>query len=432
MRDDIAARFAPFITFITMTSMTYFQLRFICVLALAMSVLAGCGKNDSPNNDESKAAPPKEQSDQSTHNAKEPAKGESSASERAAKKNEQGLTLSAEEIQAAGIKVAALQEQQVNEQIAVTATIQANQNKLAQVAPRVAGRVTKVMANLGDKVKQGQSLALVDSIEVGEAQSAYAQAASEHALAKTNMERVEKLYADQIIAQKEYLRVRADLEKAKAVLRAASEKRQALGVAGQGIGGEGVSVFAVSAPFPGMIIEKKAVLGELAQPDKPLFSIADLSNVWIETNLYEKDIGKIRLGAAAVITVAAYPGENFNGKVAYISSVMDKESRTIRARVEVPNPDGRLKLDMFANAAIAAAGATKAMLLPDEAVVLVQGQPTVFVQEAGGFEARAVDLGEKLRNRVVLKSGVKPGENVVTSGAYALKAKMLKSQISAE
>lgn len=415
-----------------MTTMTYFQLRLIGMLVLLMSMLAGCGKNESSNNAESKRDPAKEQTEQSTHSAKEPAKGESSASEREAKKNEQGLTLTEKEMAAAGIKVAEMQEQQVNEQIVVTATIQANQNKFAQVAPRVAGRVTKVMVNQGEKVKQGQPLALIDSIEVGEAQSAYAQAATEQALAKTSMERAEKLYADQIIAQKEYLRVRADFEKAKAVLRAASEKRQALGVGGQGTGRDGVSVFAVSAPFPGMIIDKKAVLGELAQPDKSLFSIADLSTVWIETNLYEKDIGKVRLGAPAVITVAAYPGENFNGKVTYVSSVMDKESRTIRARVEVPNSDGRLKLDMFADAAITATGATKAMLLPDTAVVLVQGQPTVFVQEAGGFEARAVDLGDKLRNRVVLKSGVQPGENVVTSGAYALKAKMLKSQISAE
>ena len=116
----------------------------------------------------------------------------------------------------------------------------------------------------------------------------------------------------------------------------------------------------------------------------------------------------------------------------YISSVMDKESRTVRAIVEVPNRDGRLKLDMFATAAIGAGDRGKAMLLPEEAVVLLQGQPTVFVQDAGGFNARAVELGDKLQGRVVVKAGIRPGEKVVTAGAFALKAAMLKSQISAD
>jgi hypothetical protein len=112
---------------------------------------------------------------------------------------------------------------------------------------------------------------------VGDAQSAYAQAASEHALAKANLDRAEKLYADQIIPQKNVLQARADFEKAKAVLRAATDKRQALGINGNTSSSTGSSVFSVSAPFSGTIIEKKAVLGELAQSDKPLFSVADLS-----------------------------------------------------------------------------------------------------------------------------------------------------------
>lgn len=394
--------------------MTSFQSRAACALLVSIMLLAACGKNET-------AAKENPSTGASTQEATEK-QGEGS-----------GLKLSPEEIETAGIKIAPLQEQIVNEQITVTATIQANQDKLARVAPRVPGRITKVMANLGDKVRQGQPLAMIDSIEAGEAQSAYAQAASEHALAKANLDRAEKLYADQIIPQKNYLLARAEYDKANAVLRAAADKRHALGIAGsKGSPSAGSSIFAVAAPFSGTVIEKNAVLGELAQSDKPLFSVADLSNVWIETNLYEKDLGKIKIGAPAIITIAAYPDEIFKGKVTYISSVMDKESRTIKARVEVPNTDGRLKLEMFATAAIATAAEQKALLLPEEAVVLIQGQPTVFVQNANGFESRAVNLGEKLRDQLVLKAGIKPGEKVVTSGAYALKARMLKSQISAE
>lgn len=413
------------------TFMNSFQSRSACALILSMLLLAGCGKNEpsAKENQSTESAAKEKAAAGPATDKKEPAKNAKPDAEQA---NEKGLKLSAEEIDTAGIKVAPLQEQEVNEQIAVTATIQANQDKLARVAPRVPGRVIKVMANLGDKVKQGQPLALIDSIEVGDAQSSYAQATSEHALAKANLDRAEKLYADQIIPQKNVLQARADFAKAKAVLRAATAKRQALGINGNTSSSTGLSVFSVSAPFSGTIIEKKAVLGELAQSDKPLFSVADLSNVWIETNLYEKDFGKVKIGAPATISLAAYPGETFKGKVTYISSVMDKESRTVKARVDVPNADGRLKLEMFATASLATTAAKKALLLPEQAVVLVQGQPTAFVQEAGGFEPRAVDLGEKLRDQVVLKAGIKPGEKVVINGAYALKAKMLKSQISAE
>lgn len=401
--------------------MTSFQTHSAYALLLSILLLAGCSKSDISAEENRSAGAPIQAS----------VKNEKPAATEHAEGN--GLKMSSEEMATAGIKVAPLQEQTINEQIIVTATIQANQDKLARVAPRVPGRIIKVMANLGDKVKQGQPLAMIDSIEAGEAQSAYAQAASEHALAKANLERAEKLYADQIIPQKSYLLAHAEFDKANAVLRAAADKRHALGIAGsKGSPSAGSSSFAVSAPFSGTVIEKNAVLGELAQSDKPLFSVADLSNVWIETNLYEKDLGKIMIGAPAVITIAAYPDETFKGKVTYISSVMDRESRTIKARVEVPNTDGRLKLQMFATAAIATAAEQKALLLPEEAVVLIQGQPTVFIQDADGFESRAVNVGEKLRDRLVLKAGIKPGEKVVTSGAYALKARMLKSQISAE
>lgn len=397
-------------------------------LILLMVVLAGCSKNEPVEKNSTKE---KTSALAATHLAISPSAVTDSSTANAPHAKEAAIQLSPQEMQTSGIQVVSLQEQELNEEISVTATIQANQDKLAHVAPRVTGRVTKVMANLGDKVKQGQSLALVDSIEVGEAQSTYAQASSEYALATSGMERAEKLYADQIIPQKDYLRVRADFEKAKAVWRAASEKRQILGIGGKQ-DTAGISVFAVVAPFAGTIIEKKAVIGELAQFDRDIFSVADLSNVWIETNLYEKDVGKVKVGALATITIAAYPGETFKGKVTYISSIMDKESRTVKARVEVPNGDGKLKLEMFATAAIGTSGTSKAMLLPEQAVVLIQGQPTAFIQDGNGFEPRAVELGEKLQGKVILRSGIGIGEKVAISGAYALKAKMLKSQISAD
>lgn len=397
------------------------QLRAAAALLFTSLLIAGCGQSSSKS-EATKDKSPAASAEKAT------------ALDKEAKSHEEAeLKLSEEEIQTASIKTAALQEQEVREQIVVTATIEANQDRFASIAPRISGKVAKVLASLGDKVKQGQPLALIDSVEAGEAQSAYTQASSENALANAGLLRAEKLYADQIIPQKDYLRARTDAEKAKAVLRAATERRQALGIGDQDAAKHGEpSVFPVTAPFAGTIVDKKAVMGELAQPDKALFAVADLSNVWIETNLFEKDMGKVKVGVPATVTTAAYPDQVFKGKVTYISSVMDKETRTIKARVEVPNPDGKLKIDMFANAAIDTATSNKAFILPAEAVVLIQGQPTAFIQDGEGFSARAVELGEKLRGQIVLKAGIRQGEKVVIQGTYALKAKMLKSQIAAD
>ena len=122
-------------------------------------------------------------------------------------------------------------------------------------------------------------------------------------------------------------------------------------------------------------------------------------------------------------------GETFKGKVSYISSIFDKETRTVKARIELPNPDRKLRIDMFARAMVDLTSSREALILPQEAVLLVQGQSTVYIQTENGFEVRPVEVGEQLNKGVVITSGLKSGEQVVISGAYALKSRQLKSQI---
>lgn len=387
----------------------------LLVGSLSATLLAGCGDKPAPEQDVSQKTEPENQGTQKSPPEKP---GEKAA--------EKLLDLSDAEIHQAGIKIQKLELQEKADQIVVTATIQANQNRLAHVAPRVPGRIVKVNASLGDRVKPGQALATLDSIELGEARSSYLQAASEAAVVQAGFDRAKRLQTENIIPEKDYLRARAEHEKARAALRAAADKLRMMGVSPEKLSG---SVFPLTAPFSGTVIEKKAVLGELAQPDASLFTVADLSTLWIESNLFEKDLGKVKVGAQAAVTVSAYPGEVFKGRLTYISSTMDRETRTVKARVEVPNPDGRLKPEMFATVAIGTGGSVKALLVPEGAVLLLQGQPTVFVAESGGFEPRAVEVGERVQGYAVLKSGVAAGESVVVSGAYALKARLLKSQI---
>jgi cobalt-zinc-cadmium efflux system membrane fusion protein len=364
------------------------------------------------------------------------AEGDKHAEHAGEKKGEEGhkegaeeLTLTAEEAERAGVKVEAIKSEALGETIQVTATIRPDQDRLARVAPRIEGRITSAPAKLGDRVRAGQTLATLDSVDVAEAHATWTQAQAELRIAEADFKRAESLDKEEIIPRKDFLRAQADRDKASAAVRNAADRLRLLGGA-QAASGSGVAGFAVTAPFAGTVIEKKVTLGELGSPSEPMFTIADLSRVWIQADLPEAALAKVRMGANAKVTVPAYPGETFTGRVSHIGAMLDKDTRTIAARIEVANADGRLKPEMFATATIEAGGDKRDVIsLPDAAIVLLEGQPTVFVYEQGAYEARQVEPGERLGGRTLLKSGVKAGDQVVTSGAYALKARKLKSQL---
>lgn len=357
-------------------------------------------------------------------------KAEAGGKEEKEAKLEKGhVKLSDAEIREAGIEAQELKPQELPSQITVNAVISANQDRFAHVSPRVPARITAVNVSVGDRVRAGQELASLDSLELGEAQAAWHQAVSDEALSRSEFERAESLHKDEIIAEKDYLRARTEYEKAKAQTRATTERLQMLGVTPSKASGHTGSVFALTAPFAGVVVDKQAVLGELAQPDKSVFAIADLSTVWIEASLFEKDLSRIRVGAPATISVPAYPGAEFKGKVSSIGSMLDKDTRTVPVRITVPNGDGRLKPQMFGTASIDSALASNVLVLPEAAVVLLNGETTVFIDQDGDYEARHVQIGSRLGGNVVIENGLKAGEWVVRKGAFAIKAKMLRSQI---
>lgn len=384
-------------------------------LAFALALaLAGCGARDEHDGDGDKHA----------EHAGEKKEGKAEHSEA-----ESELTLTSDEAARAGIKVEEVKPQAMGETLTVTATIRPDADRLAHVAARIEGRIVAVPAKLGDKVRAGQTLARLDSVAVGEAHAAWNEAQAELGIAEADFKRAESLDAEEIIPRKDYLRAKADRDKAAAALRAAGDRLRLLGGSPYA-SGTAVSAFAVTAPFAGTVIEKKATLGELASPSEPLFHIADLSRVWILADLPESALAKVRIGANAKVTVPAYPGEVFAGKVGHLGASLDKDTRTVAARIEVANADGRLKPEMFATAIIEVTGDKRETIsLPDAAIVLMDGKPTVFVYEQGAYEAREVEPGERIGGRTVLKSGLMAGDQVVTSGTYALKARKLKSQL---
>lgn len=395
------------------------QLAHVVAVLVAVAALSACGAGD-------KAASAKVASAPKT------------AASGAEHDDKDGLKLSPEEVKRSGIQLETLAVKPLEDSVTVTATIRPDQDRVAKISARVEGRIVSVKANLGDAVHAGDVLATLDSLAVGEASSALLQARSEARLADAAYSRASALNADEIISQRDFLRAKADQEKAQAALRSSEDRLRLLGVNSKGMGDHVQSVFPLTAPLQGVVIEKSATIGGLANTTDAMFVVADLSKVWIEADLTEAMLAHVGKGALATVTVNAYPTERFQGRVTFVASTLNKDSRTVGARIEVDNKDGRLKPEMFASASIASANPSShsagqtALSVPDGAIVLMQGQPTVFVFAHGGYEGRAVELGEKTAGRTIVKAGLEPGEQVVTSGAFALKARVLKSQISEE
>lgn len=384
---------------------------FFCTRAILLCLVALVGLSSTACN---RASEPKEEASAQSSESKPPSAA---------------VALSEDQIRQAGIRTERVEQKVVAESVALTGTISAHQDRLARVTARLPGRIISVNGSLGHNIRAGQVLAMVQSADLGEARAAYTQANSEANVADAALARAETLAADDIIPQKDYLRARADAERARATLRAATDKLRLLDVVPGGTSGAALPVL---APFAGTIIEKKAVVGETATVDQPLFIVADLSTVWLEADVFEKDLARLTSGAKARVTTAAYPDVVFTGTLTYLGDTVDKTTRTVKARIELPNPDRRLKIGMFASAEVASINTTRGIVLPQDAVLLVDGRPTVYVATNQGFVARAVETAGFAGDKTRISAGLAPGERVVTAGAYALKARQLKATIKAD
>ncbi|MGP1717098.1 MAG: efflux RND transporter periplasmic adaptor subunit [Methylophilus sp.] len=376
---------------------------------------------------------------------KSPQSGHTGTAEQQSAQHEEidALTFTEAELKQFGISIIAVTSRPLQDQLTLTANIVANQNKLAHVTPRIEGKLSKVIANLGDQVTAGQRLAEIDSIQMGEARAQYRSSQSELALALANFERISRLHEDKVVPQKQLLESQSVLERAKSAAYADSERLRMYG----GLSKENGSTYVLTAPFAGIVLEKNAVIGELAKTTDSIFTIADMSTVWIEADVPERDLKDIAIGKTAAVTVSAYPEEVFSGKVSYLASVVDKTTRTVKARIELRNPEHKLRIDMFATAVLSHAASQPVLVVPAEAIVMIQGIPHVYIAlpqtvqqhatqqnpvQQATFEARPVALGQRVNAEVEIKSGLREGEHIVQSGVYALKARQLKSQISDE
>jgi cobalt-zinc-cadmium efflux system membrane fusion protein len=338
------------------------------------------------------------------------------------------------------LRVEAVRDQNVvADEVVAPGRVGVNPNRVSRVLPPVQGRVLEVMAKLGDFVEQGQPLLSLDSPDADAAISTYLQAeATERQVkvaltkAEADFRRTGDLYEHKAVAEKDVLGAQNDLAQAKAnaeTSRAASEQaRRKLELLGLRPG-EFRQPTVVRAPISGKVIEVNVTRGEYRgavashsdTTTAPLMTIADLSTVWMSSDVPEPSIRFIRLGEPVEIILVAFPGEVLRGHVAQIADMLDPQTRTLRVHVDLPNPGGRFRPEMFGT--MRHTGAVRSLpVVPMAAVVQEYGRNVVFVELAAGrFERRQVALGPRSGDVIAVLSGLHAGDRVVVGGAILLK-----------
>ena len=328
------------------------------------------------------------------------------------------------------LTTAAVTERTGLQEITALGAVSVDQDRYAEVAPPMAGSIVALPAAVNTAVERGTPLASVRSVELGRARAALATAEARRELAAQTHERRQTLAAERIVPQREVQEAAAALRGADAEVRAARAELEALGIAGETVAADGAdaSVFTVRAPIAGRVLERRAVLGGWTEPSTALFTIADLSRIWVVAQVFERDAVSVRTGTTAHVTLAALPGQEFDGRVALVGRQVDPGSRTMPVRVELSNPAGVLRPGMSANVRLEIAGQeTRILSVPAAALQRVGDRWLVFVPHgAAEFEMRPVGRGRDLGQDVEVVSGVKAGEMVVVDGAFLLKAEAEK------
>jgi cobalt-zinc-cadmium efflux system membrane fusion protein len=323
-----------------------------------------------------------------------------------------------------------------------------NQQRTALITSLIEGRVTSIGADLGDQVRAGQVLVVLHSPALAQAQTAFLQASARRAVARRELDRARELLKDEAIQQKEVLRRQAEFDAATTEYGAAESSLHSLGwdhpqldalLQRASRGGTDLSdlvdpTLTIRAPVDGRVITRDVVAGEHVHPDKLLFTVSDLSTVWALLDAREKDLPGLTAGGRVAITGEVYGTRSFEGRLTRIGDVVDEKLRTIKLRVELPNPGLALKPNMFVQGALELHGGTREVLgVPEDAVQTIQGEPAVFVVgPGGGFSVKPVVIGERIGTKRAVTSGLDGREVVVVAGAFNLKAELLKSSFAGE
>jgi cobalt-zinc-cadmium efflux system membrane fusion protein len=346
----------------------------------------------------------------------------------------------------AGIATAAVKRATRSERVEAPGVLALDEKRTARLGSMVDGMVVKTYAEAGDRVGVAQVLAEMHSHVVHEAWADYRKAVAERrrrelelAFARQNEERAGRLLADKAVSQQDVRRAETDraaaeeqLDMAKTEVRRAEEALEHYGVTNaEDPSGESGEYIPVRSPLKGVVLQKSITQGTAVTVGTPLYVVADLTELWAVAEIDETQVALVRSGRPMELRVSAYPGTTFPGRITFVGDTVNPKTRRIAVRCQVGNADGRLKPDMYATLTLSAGEPLDVLVVPSAAIQEIEARPLVFVRTASGsYERRDVALGEEVDGWVEVRSGLKEGETVATTGSFLLKSELLKGSVT--
>ncbi|MDQ7066390.1 MAG: efflux RND transporter periplasmic adaptor subunit [candidate division KSB1 bacterium] len=375
------------------------------------------------------------------------------------------VELNQEQMQLMQIKIAPPDHRRLEGFLAAPARIEALPDKIADIGTLISGRVSKIFVIQGQRVKQGQPLLEIIGPEIGEIKGEYIRTRAALELARANYERQKKLLEENIAARRAFYEAQAAYEEAKAAFSAADQKLHSIGISDEeaqritkSIALESgvkthlerkiLASLKITSPIDGMVGRFDVKLGQLVEPNTDVMEVVDIRRVWVVADIYEKDLSIVRLGQRVEVVTEAYPNAVFPGRLEYISPVVEKDTRTVKVRSTVDNPDFKLKPEMFATMRIFSEAIQPSIVVPESAVENDGKNEFVFVlapenkgadsDGAGDGDAHytfrqvLVKTGKRKDGFVEVLAGLKGDEKVVVEGAFFLKSELMKESLESE
>lgn len=347
---------------------------------------------------------------------------------------EEMVHLSASRIREFGIKTAPAGPGDIHLRIESTGEIVPDPDRVAQVVPRITGIIREVRKRTGDKVAAGEVLAVIESRELADVKSDYLTADKRLELASANFKREKRLWEKKITSEQEFLDAKTALAEAEIQLDRTRQKLLALGFDEQYVADlpgqqeESLTSYNITSPMGGIVTRRNLTVGEIAGPDSDIFTVADLSKVWLNLTVYQKDLGAVAQGQKVTVS-ADKINAGGQGVIDYVSPVLQEATRTATARVILANPEGRWRPGLFVNAEVETTAMPADIKVPKSAIQTVHDEPTVFVKREDGFEPVAVTIGTSSSSHVEIVSGLEPNTEIAVTRTFMLKAELNKEAI---
>ncbi|MGB2808259.1 MAG: efflux RND transporter periplasmic adaptor subunit [Sedimentisphaerales bacterium] len=345
---------------------------------------------------------------------------------------ESTVHLSDEQIRKFGIETTPAGPGDIKVHISLPGQIAINTDRMVHIVPRVPGIVRQVKKKLGDPVKKGQVMAVIESRDLADAKATYLASIERLELANTIAEREEKLWKQEISSEQEYLDAKKVSAEAEIAKRNAEQKLRALGFNAEYLKelpsepAELLTTFEIVAPFNGTVIKKHITLGEVIKGDVDVFIVADLDTVWVDLQVHQKDAGLIKKGQEVIISATSSVPET-KGVIDYVQPVVDQKTRTALARIVLDNTSGHLRPGTFITADVLVDKVPAKVTVAKDILQDIDDKTCVFVKNEHCFEARPVTVGRSNDNHIEIVSGIRPGEKIVTKNSFRLKAELEKA-----